>query len=152
MANSVLVCDVLIPDGSYHNTCIYGIAGNCELHGVVVYGGTYADVFIYIVIVKYLIFYVGIKIELYDKFEFSEKAVITERFVTTIKPKIDGNTAIMDDVRFTATSDATLNVVEQPYVDQLPDENGSFNKICYLLDYTLNGDTTEFKATIDFLK
>ena len=92
------------------------------------------------------------KIELYDKFEFSEKAVIIERFVTTIKPKIDGNTAIMDDVRFTATSDATLNVVEQPYVDQLPDENGSFDKICYLLDYTLNGDTTEFKATIDFLK
>ena len=90
-------------------------------------------------------------IELYDKFTFDGKSVITERFVTTIKPSIDGNTVIMDDVRMTTNSDVTLNVIEQPYVDQLPDENGSHDKICYLIDYTLNGDTTEFRATIDFL-
>ena len=91
------------------------------------------------------------KIEMYDKFTFSDKTKITERFVTTIKPQVDGNTAIMGDVRLSTTSDATLNVIEQPYVDQLPDENGNYEQICYLLDYTLNGDTTEFKATIDFL-
>ncbi len=90
-------------------------------------------------------------IKLYDKFTFDGKSVITERFVTTIKPSIDGNTVIMDDVRMTTNSDVTLNVIEQPYVDQLPDENGSHDKICYLIDYTLNGDTTEFRATIDFL-
>ena len=33
----------------------------------------------------------------------------------------------------------------------IADENGNYNKVCYLLDYTLNGDTTEFYATIDFL-
>ena len=91
------------------------------------------------------------KIDLYDKFAFSEKPLIVERFVTTIKPRIEGNSVILDDVRFTCTSDATLNIVEQPYVDQLPDENGNYNKICFLLDYTLNGDTLDFSATIDFL-
>ena len=91
------------------------------------------------------------RIEMHDKFTFSDKTKITERFVTTIKPQIDGNTAIMGDVRLSTTTDATLNVIEQPYVDQLPDENGNYNQICYLLDYTLNGDTTEFNAVIDFL-
>ncbi|MBR2444021.1 MAG: heparinase II/III family protein [Clostridia bacterium] len=91
------------------------------------------------------------RIEMHDKFTFSDKTKITERFVTTIKPQIDGNTAIMGDVRLSTTTDATLNVIEQPYVDQLPDENGNYNQICYLLDYTLNGDTTEFDAVIDFL-
>ena len=91
------------------------------------------------------------KIEMHDKFTFTEKATITERFVTTIKPRVEGGSVIVDDVRLTVNSDATLNIVEQPYVDQLPDENGNHNRICYLLDYTLDGDTTEFKATIDFL-
>ena len=90
------------------------------------------------------------KIDIYDKFTFSEKAVITERFVTRYKPRVEGNIAYVSDVRVICNCDATLNVVEQPYVDQLPDENGNYNKICYLLDYTLNGDNTEFRATIDF--
>ncbi len=91
------------------------------------------------------------KIEIYDKFTFSEPAVITERFVTTIKPRVEDGIVYIDDVRFICQCDATLNIVEQPYVDQLPDESGSHNRICYLLDYTLNGDNTEFKATIDFI-
>ena len=91
------------------------------------------------------------RIDLFDKFTFTEPAVITERFVTTYKPRIEGNSVYVDDVRVTCNCDATLNIVEQPYVDQLPDENGSYNKICYLLDYTLNGDLTEFSLTIDFM-
>ena len=90
------------------------------------------------------------EIKMLDKFSFSEPAVITERFVTTYKPRVEGNIAYVDDVRVICECDATLNVVEQPFIDQLPDENGNYNKICYLLDYTLNGDSTEFKATIDF--
>ena len=89
-------------------------------------------------------------IKIHDSYEFSEKATITERFVSRIKPRIEGNIAYIEDVRVICECDATLNVVEQPFVDFLPDENGNHNKICYLLDYTLNGDNTEFKATIDF--
>ena len=92
------------------------------------------------------------KIEIYDRYEFDSDAVITERFVTTVKPTVDGNSVILDDVRFTCEGGASLNIVEQPYVDQLPDENGNYNKICYLLDYTLNRGVTEFTATIDFIK
>ena len=92
------------------------------------------------------------KIEIYDRYEFDGDAVITERFVTTVKPIVDGNSVILDDVRFTCEGGATLNIVEQPYVDQLPDENGNYNKICYLLDYTLNKGVYEFAATIDFIK
>ncbi|MBQ9744556.1 MAG: heparinase II/III family protein [Clostridia bacterium] len=91
------------------------------------------------------------KIDIYDRYEFDGEARITERFVTTIKPIVDGNTVILDDVRFTCTSEAALNIVEQPYVDQLPDENKNYNKICYLLDYTLCEGVMEFKATIDFI-
>ena len=91
------------------------------------------------------------KIYIHDSYSFTEKAEITERFVTTIKPVVDGTVVILDDVRVTPTTAVTLNVVEQPYVDQLPDENGTYNKSCYLIDYTLV-DTEEFKATIDFIK
>lgn len=90
------------------------------------------------------------RIELTDNFEFEDEAVITERFVTLIKPRVDGNAVIVEDVRLEATTPATLKVIEQQIVDQLPDENGSYEKTCYLIDYTLDG-TTEFKATIDFL-
>jgi len=89
-------------------------------------------------------------IYIFDRFEFSEDAEITERFVTTIKPVVEGNTVILDDVTFTCDSEASLTVKEQPYVDQLPDEKGSYNKICYLLDYTLSKGITEFKATVKF--
>ena len=92
------------------------------------------------------------RIDIYDKYEFSDDAVITERFVTTIKPVIDGDSVVLEDVRFVCHGGASLNVVEQPYVDQLPDENGNYNKICYLLDYTLNKGVTEFKATVEFTK
>ena len=91
------------------------------------------------------------RIEMHDKFTFSDKTKIVERFVTTIKPQVDGNTVTLGDVRLSTTSNATLNVVEQPYVDQLPDENGKYEQICYLLDYTLNDGTTEFDALIEFL-
>lgn len=92
------------------------------------------------------------KIEMHDKFTFSSDVKITERFVTTIKPKKEGTTVIIDDVRLSTPSNVTLDIIEQIYVDQLPNENGSYDKICYLIDYTLNGDTTDFYATIDFLK
>lgn len=90
-------------------------------------------------------------IKLRDKFDFENlsEQKITERFVTTIKPRTEGNSVIINDLRLTCESDATLNIVEQEYVDQLPDENGNYNQICYLLDYTLNG-TDEFRLTIDF--
>ena len=91
------------------------------------------------------------KIDIYDRYEFSSDAKITERYVTTIKPVVDGDSVILDDVRFTCHGGATFNIVEQPFVDQLPDENGNYNKICYLLDYTLDKGVTEFKATVDFL-
>ena len=91
------------------------------------------------------------KIIMRDAFKFSEKAVITDRLVTTTKPRVENGIVYLDDIRVICECDATLNVIEQPYVAFLPDENGNHNQICYLLDYTLNGDTTEFKATIDFL-
>lgn len=91
------------------------------------------------------------KIEMHDKFTFSGKTKITERFVTTIKPYVDGSSVIVDDVRLSTSSDVTLNIIEQTYADQLPDENGSYEKLCYLIDYTLNGDAEDFYATIDFL-
>lgn len=59
---------------------------------------------------------------------------------------------MVDDVRLTLNSDATLNIGEENIVDQLPDENGSYKKIAYLIDYTLAKGTKEFKLTIDFVK
>ena len=92
------------------------------------------------------------RIDILDRYEVEKGTRITERFVTTIKPRTEGGSVILDDVRFTCTSEATLNIVEQPFVDQLPDENKNYNKICYLLDYILPEGVTEFKATIDFIK
>ena len=91
------------------------------------------------------------RIDILDRFEFDGESVITERFVTTIKPIVEGDSVILDDVRMSCHGGAALNIVEQPYVDQLPDENGNYNKICYLLDYTLDKGVCEFRAVIDFL-
>ncbi|MBO5312464.1 MAG: heparinase II/III family protein [Clostridia bacterium] len=91
------------------------------------------------------------KIELRDKFTFTTEPKITERLVTTIKPRVDGNSLILGDVRVTLNSPATLNIVEQEYVDQLPDENGNYNQIAYCLDYTLDKGCFDFAITIDFL-
>jgi len=90
-------------------------------------------------------------IKIYDRYEFDSEVKITERFVTTIKPRIEGNSVIMDDVRFTCHGGATLNIVEQPYVDQIKDDLGNYIKICYLIDYTLDKGVKEFSATIDFI-
>ena len=92
------------------------------------------------------------KIELYDKFTFDGNAKITERFITTIKPRIEGKAVIIDDVRFAIKSDAILNIVEHEYISQLPDEHGNYNQIAYCIDITLKDDNTEFKAAIDFIK
>ena len=90
------------------------------------------------------------KIELYDKFSFDGKAKITERFITTIKPRIEGKAIIIDDVRFVVESNAILNIVEQEYIAQLPDEYGIYNQIVYCIDFTLDSGETEFRAIIEF--
>ena len=64
--------------------------------------------------------------------------------MTNIKPRIEGNTLWIDDVRLTPKTNATLKVVEQPYFDQFPDAEGKFARIAYCIDYTLAAGETAF--------
>ena len=89
------------------------------------------------------------KLLMRDEFEFDGTAVITERFVTTFKPRVEGNIAYVDDVRVICECDATLNVVEQPFVDQLPDENGSYKDTCVAYK-DLNGDGEFAEDELDY--
>lgn len=85
------------------------------------------------------------RITLRDAFSFSEDATVTERFVSKIKPTVRDGRLFVDDVELICKSEAELNIIEQPYIDQLPDENGKYEQICYLLDYTLKKDCYDFE-------
>lgn len=89
------------------------------------------------------------EIVLNDKYEVTKDCKIVERFVTLIKPKIDGNVITLDDVKLTPTTDCTLELKEQIICDQVQ-HNGSYDVTCYLIDYVLNEN--EFNAKIEFTK
>ena len=55
---------------------------------------------------------------------------------------------MVDDVRLTLNSDATLNIGEENIVDQLPDENGSYKKIAYLQRVLINGEHAKTKFAL----
>ena len=85
------------------------------------------------------------RIELTDTYDYTGDEVVTERLITNIKPRVEGNALYLDDVCLTLESPATLTVVEQPYFDQFPDAEGKFARTCYCLDYALPKGATEFK-------
>ena len=88
------------------------------------------------------------RIELTDTYDYQGEVPATERFITNIKPRVEGNSLWLDDVCLTLASNATLNVFEQPYFDQFPDAEGKYARTCYCLDYTLGEGETEFKLIL----
>jgi hypothetical protein len=87
-----------------------------------------------------------------DEFKFNAPTIATERFVTTTKPIVDGNKVTLDDTVLVGSKNSVLKVVEVPYSAQFPDENGSYDQICYCLDYTLYQGETDFELKITFNK
>lgn len=87
-----------------------------------------------------------------DKFKFNAPTIATERFVTTTKPIVDGNKVTLGDTVLVGSRNSVLKVVEVPYSAQFPDENGSYDQICYCLDYTLYQGERNFELRITFNK
>ncbi|MBQ3018945.1 MAG: hypothetical protein IJD89_08375, partial [Clostridia bacterium] len=88
------------------------------------------------------------EITLKDNYKLSKNLKITERFVSTVKPRVKGNTVHIDDVYLIGSDNSTLKIAEVPYSAQFPDEKGSFDQICYCFDYQLNEGETEFTLKI----
>ena len=88
------------------------------------------------------------EILMHDKFKADKGIKITERFVTTTKPRVKGSTVALDDVHIVGSDNSTLKIAEVPYSAQFPDENGSFDQICYCLDFVLNEGEKDFKLKI----
>jgi hypothetical protein len=84
-----------------------------------------------------------------DTYDYTGDETITERLITNIKPRIEGKSLYLDDVCITLASDATLNVVEQPYFDQFPDAEGKYARTCYCLDYAMAKGAKTFKITFE---
>ena len=98
-------------------------------------------------------FYFGEKeILLKDEFKTSKELKITERFVSTTKPRVKGNTVHIDDIYLIGGDTAVLKIVEVPYSAQFPDENGSYDQICYCFDYELKEGAREFTLKIQIGK
>ena len=87
-------------------------------------------------------------IEMTDTYDYTGDETVTERLITNIQPRVEGNALYLDDMCITLASNATLNVVEQPYFDQFPDAEGKFARICYCLDYAMAKGEKSFKLTI----
>lgn len=83
-----------------------------------------------------------------DVYEIEGNAKITERFVSTTKPRVNGNTIALDNVYLVGSDSATLKIAEVPYSAQFPDENGSFDQICYCFDFELKEGEKEFVLKI----
>lgn len=88
------------------------------------------------------------EILMHDKYDIEKGIKITERFVTTTKPRVKGNTVGLDDVHIVGSDNAILKIAEVPYSAQFPDEKGSYDQICYCLDYVLKEGETEFTLKI----
>ena len=91
------------------------------------------------------------EIIMHDKFRFNAPTIATERFVTTTKPIVDGNRVTLDDTVLVGSKNSVLKVIPVPYSAQFPDENGSYDQICYCLDYTLYKGERNFELKISFL-
>lgn len=83
-----------------------------------------------------------------DVYEIDGKTKITERFVSTTKPRVNGNTIALDNVYLVGSDNATLKIAEVPYSAQFPDEKGSYDQICYCFDYELKEGESEFVLKI----
>ena len=83
-----------------------------------------------------------------DVYEIDGKTKITERFVSTTKPRVNGNTIALDNVYLIGSDNATLKIAEVPYSAQFPDEKGSYDQICYCFDFELKEGESEFVLKI----
>ena len=88
------------------------------------------------------------EILMHDTYTIEKGIKITERFVTTTKPRVKGNTVALDNIHIVGSENSKLNIAEVPYSSQFPDEKGSFDQICYCLDYVLNEGEKDFKLKI----
>ena len=84
------------------------------------------------------------RLVLTDTYDYTGTEQVTERLVTNIKPRVEGDCLWLDDTCLALKSRATLNIVEQPYFDQFPDAEGKFARIAYCLDYKLDKGETSF--------
>ena len=84
-------------------------------------------------------------IEMTDNFTLTKESKITERFVSTIEPRIADGKVIIDDTALVCENDITpqISVKELKYHA----EPGTYK--AYLIDYVLNDGQTEFKIRFD---
>ena len=88
------------------------------------------------------------EILMHDTYTIKDGIKITERFITTTKPRVKGNTVALDNIHIVGSDNSKLKIAEVPYSAQFPDEKGSYDQICYCLDYVLKKGEKDFKLKI----
>ncbi len=78
-------------------------------------------------------------VTLTDHFDYTGQAPITERFVSLIEPKVNGNTVTINSASVT-TADGIIASVSSTV--------GSKDQTVWFIDYTLAPDTKEFTLTV----
>jgi hypothetical protein len=84
------------------------------------------------------------KITLKDSFKFTKEAQVTERFVSLIEPKIQGNTVVIDDVSLIEKN----NTLPQITTKEVMAHVGARLHNVYLIDYIMPKGTSEFELDI----
>lgn len=84
------------------------------------------------------------KITLRDSFKFTQDAQVTERFVSLIEPKVQGNSVIIDDVTL-CEKNGTLPQIS---VKEVMAHVGNRLHNVYLIDYIMPKGTSEFEISI----
>ncbi len=83
------------------------------------------------------------KITLTDKFDFTRDVQVTERFISMVEPKTEGNVVVIDDVTLLNDKNAVPQITVKEVSAHL---EGKHN--VYIIDYVLQKGETDF--TIEF--
>ena len=85
------------------------------------------------------------KITLSDAFTLTEEKEITERFISIIEPKIEGDVVIIDDVTLKSQNGLLPKITTKTAHKHL--DNAPYN--VYLIDYVLSKGETSFKLSFE---
>ena len=85
------------------------------------------------------------RITLTDSFELTRDSEITERFISVIKPRVEGDSVVIDDVKLVAKGNIVARITEKEakkHLDSAP-------YTVYMIDYVLSKGQREFELTFE---
>lgn len=89
------------------------------------------------------------KITLCDKFDFTKDVEVTERFISVIEPKIQGDVCVIDDFALTNSKGIAPKITVKEAKKHVGGQNPVYN--VYIIDYVLPKGERDFTLCLDVI-